>query len=289
MKHSNERNSINRDTSVIICTKNCEDSIEKVIISVMKNNPLEIIVVDAKSTDRTRDIAKKYATKILTDPGKGLAVARNIGLRDAKGEYIFFLGPDNVIGSKSLEKLKKYLLKHKYVGTAALTRVKNRNLNYFTRGLDLRWQLRFFEGQREVIGTPYIFKSEILNKYQFDPKMSWSDDSDLAVNLARDGYKVGYSNVLCWEIGFEDIKSILYRFRMYGKSDYEYYHKYSSQWKLKRRIKSLLHPLQAEFIEPLKKLKSIKFFYYLPFFFLITLYRYRGYVGFAIRKGSEKK
>jgi len=72
MKHSNERKIDNSDTSVIICTKNCEDTIEKVIISVMKNNPLEIIVVDANSTDKTRYIAKKYATKILTDPGKGL-------------------------------------------------------------------------------------------------------------------------------------------------------------------------------------------------------------------------
>jgi len=165
----------------------------------------------------------------------------------------------------------------------------NRNLNYFTRSLDMRWQLRFFEGQREVIGTPYIFKANILKKYQFDPKMSWSDDSDLGFNLARDGYKVGYSNVFCWEIGFENLKSILYRFKMYGKSDYEYYRKYSPEWKLKRKIKSLLHPFQVEFIEPLKKSKNISILYYLPFFFLITLYRYKGYIGFAIRRGLERK
>ncbi len=159
MKHSNEENVRNNDTSVIICTKNCEKTIEKVIISVMINNPLEIIIVDANSTDKTRDILKKYAIKILTDQGIGLANARNIGLRDAKGEYIFFVGPDNVIGRNSIERLKKYLLKYNYVGTAALTRVKNRNYNYFTRGLDLRWRLRFFEGQREVIGMPYIFSA----------------------------------------------------------------------------------------------------------------------------------
>ncbi len=287
MKQSNEENVRNNDTSIIICTKNCEKTNKQVIITVMINNPLEIIIVDANSTDKTRDILKKYAIKILTDQGIGLANARNIGLRDAKGEYIFFVGPDNVIGRNSIERLKKYLLKYNYVGTAALTRVKNRNYNYFTRGLDLRWRLRFFEGQREVIGTPYIFSAEILKTYKFDPKMSWSDDSDLGFDLARDGYKVGYSNIICWEIGYENLKSILSRFRMYGKSDYEYYRKYSPKWKLRRKFKSILHPLQAEFIYPLKKLKIFKLLCYFPFFFLITTYRYRGYIGYAIRRGLD--
>lgn len=76
---------------------------------------------------------------------------------------------------------------------------------------------------------------------------------------------------------------------MYGKSDYEYYRKYSLGWKLRRKIKSILHPLQVEFIDPIKRLRSIKILYYLPFFFLITLYRYRAYIGFAIRRGRESR
>ena len=288
MEKSNSSKSNNKDVSVVICTKNSEDTIEEVLKSVVRNNPLEIIVVDADSSDNTRILSKKYVSKILIDPGKGLAIARNIGLKEIKGKYTIFIGSDNVIGSKTIIRLKNYMNKYTYVGIAALTRLKNRNRNYFTHSLDMRWKLRFFEGPREVIGTPYIFKTDILKKYQFDPVMSWSDDSDLGAKLSKDGYKLGYSNVICWEIGFESLKSILYRFRMYGKSDYEYYHKYSYNWKLKRKIRSFLHPFIVEFMEPLIKLKSFKKLYYFPFFFFITFYRYKGYIGFAIRRGTEK-
>ncbi len=288
MKNLILKNSSNKDITVIVCTKNCEETIEDVLLSVIKNNPSEIIMVDASSSDKTREIAKKYMTQILTDPGKGLAIARNIGIKEVKTEYIFFIGSDNVIGMNTLSKIKKYMNKAKYVGAACLTRVKQNRYNYFSRGLDMRWRMRFYEGPREVIGTPYIFKTEILKKYQFDPKMSWSDDSDLAVKLLKDGHKVGYSNIISWEIGFENLKSILFRFRMYGKSDYEYYKKYSPSWTLRRKIRSILHPLKAEFIDPIKGMKSLKGLYYLPFLFLITIYRCRGYIGFAIRKGNER-
>jgi len=281
-------NFVNNDVSVVVCTKNCEDTIEEVLKSVKKNKPLEIIMVDADSKDNTRSYAKKYVTQIHRDPGKGLAIARNIGLNKVKGDYIFFIGSDNIIGKNGILRLKNYLNSSDYIGVAALTRLKNRNRNFFTRGLSMRWRLRCYEGPREVIGTPYIFKTEILKKYQFDPKMSWSDDSDLAVKLAKDGYKVGYSNIMCWEIGVESLKSIKFRFRMYGKSDYEYYNKYSPTWKLKRKIKSILHPLIAEFIDPLKRLKGLKRMYYFPFFFLITFYRYKGFIGFTIKKGKEQ-
>ncbi len=278
----------NKDVSVVVCTRNCEDSIEEVLVSVKNNNPLKIIVVDANSTDKTRTIAKNYATKIFNDPGKGLALARNIGLQEINTKYIFFIGSDNIVGKSTILRLKRYLNQHDYVGTANLTRMKHKHKSYLTRGSDMRWKLRFYEGQREVIGTPYLFKTEILRKFRFDPKMTHSDDSDLCYRLAQEGYKVGYSNIVCWEIGFEDKNSLISRFKRYGKSDYEYYHKYSKNWNTKIKIKSLLHPLKVEFLNPLKKLKLFKKLYYFPYFLLITKIRYKYYIRNLIRKGIEK-
>jgi glycosyltransferase involved in cell wall biosynthesis len=277
------------DISVVVCTKNSEDSIKDVIKSVLANMPLELIMVDANSTDNTRKITEKYNVRILTDPGLGLAVARNIGLKEVRGKYAFFIGSDNIIRDDALGKLKEYIIKHNYVGASALTRVRERKHSYWSRGMDMRWYLRFYEGPRDVIGTPYIFKTDILKKYYFDPKMSWSDDSDLAVKLARDGHRVGYSNIVCEEIGKNDFKSILYRFRMYGKSDYEYYAKFSLSWKLKRKIKSIFHPIRVELIQPMVRIKKTKLLFYIPFFCLITILRYRGYIGFFIRWGKTRK
>jgi glycosyltransferase involved in cell wall biosynthesis len=55
-------------TSVIIPTYNEEKYIENCLRSVRNqkiNGKIEIIIVDSNSSDRTREIAKKYANKVI--------------------------------------------------------------------------------------------------------------------------------------------------------------------------------------------------------------------------------
>ena len=271
----------NSDVSVIICTKDAFETIEIVLNHIEKNNPLEIIVVDAGSTDGTREVVKKFDAKLITDPGKGLAYARNMGIEDARGKYIFFAGADNVMPLESLNKMKEYLVNNNYVGVGALTSLKD--TSYLARGSNKRWESLVKEGPREVIGTPYLFIAEVLKKYKYDPKMTWSDDSDLGARLAKDGLKVAYSNVTCFEIGVETLPAIRQRFKMYGRSDFEYYHKYSSDWNMRRKIKSLAHPLVTEVINPLKSVKGIKKkIYFIPFFSFVMIFRYYGWIRSSI-------
>ena len=60
---------------------------------------IEIIVVDDGSTDNTKELLQPYADagKIhyVYQANKGLAGARNTGIRMAKGEYIAFLDDDD--------------------------------------------------------------------------------------------------------------------------------------------------------------------------------------------------
>ena len=78
-----------KDVSVVVCTKNAKATIEQVILSIKRNNPKEIIVVDANSQDGTREILEGMGVRVLTDPGKGLALARQIGIENASGEFVF--------------------------------------------------------------------------------------------------------------------------------------------------------------------------------------------------------
>ena len=57
---------------------------------------LEIIVVDDKSTDATRRVVAEYPVRCVEGPGRGVAAARNAGVRAATGEYIAFLDDDDV-------------------------------------------------------------------------------------------------------------------------------------------------------------------------------------------------
>ncbi len=53
-----------------------------------------VIVVDDGSTDDTRKIAEKSGVKVLVQPNKGPAAARNLGAREAQSEIILFTDSD---------------------------------------------------------------------------------------------------------------------------------------------------------------------------------------------------
>ncbi len=58
---------------------------------------IEILVVDAGSTDRTREIAESYGAQILENPKKLPEAAKTVGLNVARGEFGIFLDSDEVL------------------------------------------------------------------------------------------------------------------------------------------------------------------------------------------------
>jgi glycosyltransferase involved in cell wall biosynthesis len=81
--------------SVIIATKNEEESIAKVICSfpdaVKKQS--EIIVVDS-STDHTPIIAESLGVKVIRERGKGKGRAMKTGVKASRGDIIIFMDGD---------------------------------------------------------------------------------------------------------------------------------------------------------------------------------------------------
>ena len=90
--------------SVIMPSLNVEDYIEQCISSVINQtlNEIEIICVDAGSTDNTLNILKKYAEKdsrirIIHSDKKSYGYQVNLGISKAKGEYISIIETDDFI------------------------------------------------------------------------------------------------------------------------------------------------------------------------------------------------
>jgi len=84
--------------SVIIPVFNCEKYLQEAIDSVylQKYRPIELIVVDDGSNDKTAVIAKSNPTvKYIYQENQGSAVARNTGLNHANGKWISFLDADD--------------------------------------------------------------------------------------------------------------------------------------------------------------------------------------------------
>ena len=57
----------------------------------------EIIVVDNGSTDRTAQIALSHGARVVSEPFRQIARARNSGARAAKSEFLIFLDADTIL------------------------------------------------------------------------------------------------------------------------------------------------------------------------------------------------
>lgn len=119
--------------SIIILNFNGIEFIEKCLDSVIKSKykNKEIIVVDSCSTDGGREIIEnKYRNiqflKLLEIPQiYGTDRARNIGIANAKGEYLAFLDNDTEVDSLWLDKLIESIIKDKSIASAQSKILKN--------------------------------------------------------------------------------------------------------------------------------------------------------------------
>lgn len=97
--------------SVCIIAKNEEARIEKCLSSI-KPCGFEIVVVDTGSTDRTKEIAAKYADKVLDFAWcDDFSAARNFSLREASNNWIFMIDCDEAVKNIDVEELN-YFRKH---------------------------------------------------------------------------------------------------------------------------------------------------------------------------------
>jgi len=91
--------------SIIIPCRNEEKYIGKCLDSIIAQDypkdKVEILILDGRSTDRTREIVKKYAQKypfmrLLDNPRKVQTTALNIGIKEARGEIIIRMDAHNI-------------------------------------------------------------------------------------------------------------------------------------------------------------------------------------------------
>lgn len=97
--------------SVILPVYNVEKYIDKCIQSLLNQTlkDVEFIFVDDCSPDKSVDIIKKYNDPriklVQHEVNKYTAEARNTGVKNATGEYIAFVDPDDYIDNNFLEEL----------------------------------------------------------------------------------------------------------------------------------------------------------------------------------------
>jgi glycosyltransferase involved in cell wall biosynthesis len=86
--------------SVVIPAYNCEAYIETTINSILNQQggfDVEVVVINDGSTDRTGEICRRIEgpVRVIDQKNSGVCVARNHGIREAKGDFIALVDHDD--------------------------------------------------------------------------------------------------------------------------------------------------------------------------------------------------
>jgi|SRR6185369_13263913 len=197
--------------SIIIPALNEEKYIALLLESIKNQTlqPSEIIVADAGSTDRTKDIAHEYGCKVVK--GGYMPVGRNNGAKAATQDVLLFLDADTTLPPQFIEKNLKEFNERKLDAATCYTSAAQ------LKGLDavgtnmINWYYRFTERFRPHCYGYCIFARKSLHEKieGFDEAAFVGEDQDY---IFRAG-KVGKFRVLM----SEQVNASFRRFAEEGK------------------------------------------------------------------------
>ena len=208
--------------SIIIPTYNEEDYLPNLLDSIKRQNfdGYEVIVADANSTDRTREIAESYGC-IVVDGGLP-AVGRNNGARVAKGEYLLFLDSDleltddylrNVLYEFRMEHLGIAITKMKPMSDKIEDKIFHDFANYFMIGVE--------NIKPHGAGCYGIITKKSLHDEcgGFDESLTFGEDTDYIERLAeKERFKVLRNAKIGVSTRRLEEEGIVTLIRQYGKS-----------------------------------------------------------------------
>jgi len=277
------------DVSAVVCTMNSISGIQECLSSLRDAGVGQLVVVDAASTDGTRQVADEYADAVLIDPGTGLGNARNLGIVRTTKSLVLNMGSDNVMPDGQLQLMIDTLADGGHQGVGAMTFISGDD--FISQGLNAWRKGRFVPGPAPVIGTPSLFDGNLLRRHPFDPTRVFSDDSELCERWTREfGATFAISKAYVEEVGKTTWQEVNTRCRMYGISDEEIFRLgRQSGWSSGRQLKSVLHPLRVDLAQPLLRLPLREGVVNAPFLGTFALMRYSHWLSTVMTRVKESK
>ena len=209
--------------SVIVTTKNEERHISACLGSVVQqsNPPLEIILVDNFSKDKTIEIAKQFGTKIFQQ-GPERSAQRNYGVEKAQGKYILYLDADMRLSKKVIEECVNFCegdneicgiyIPEFIVGKGFWIKVR-------------RFERSFYDGT-VIDAVRFVPKTAFQEVKGFDLRFTGPEDWDFDKKIRGLGKTVVLDANLEHDEGDFSIHSYLDKKNYYSKD----FKKYSDKW-----------------------------------------------------------
>lgn len=176
--------------SVIVTTRNEEKNIVRFLKSVRDQTygNLEMIVVDNNSTDKTKDIARKYTKNVYNEEPERSA-QRNLGVKKSKGEYVIILDADMELSKKVVEDCIRTALAQDYKALVIPEK---------TMGMGFIATIRRFEREMYMgdlsIEVARFFSKKVFQEFGgYDLSLTGPEDYDLPYRISKK-YRIGRSH-----------------------------------------------------------------------------------------------
>jgi len=109
--------------SVVMPVYNTAKYVEAAIESVLAQSFLdfELLIIDDEGTDNSIELCRAYTdprVRIISQKNRGLAGARNTGIREARGQFVALLDSDDLWEASKLEKHVEHLRQAPHIGVS---------------------------------------------------------------------------------------------------------------------------------------------------------------------------
>jgi glycosyltransferase involved in cell wall biosynthesis len=206
--------------SVVIPTINEEKTIGEIVRKLKALGSVQVIVVDTKSTDRTKEIAAENGAVVIDQPSRGYGLAYKTGLKMANGEVIACLDGD---GTYPVEMVKPLIdiLEYSNVDFISCDRMTLRNnVNYTTLHyvgnsvLNIFIRVLFNFPLKDSQSGMWVFRKSIYERMKvLSDGMSFSQDikiealrhGTLIEIPIRYGVRVTKPKLRTWRDGFSNL------------------------------------------------------------------------------------
>lgn len=191
--------------TVIINVYNGEKFIKKCLESIINQTykNLEILIINDGSTDSTQQICESYEDeriRIINQENMGLSKARNVGIENAKGDFLYFIDADDYIELDTIAYL--YNMYKKYHTTICTCRpidvydydIKIKKCKEKVDVLDSVEMLKkvLLSTDRSVTIWNKLIKKDLFQNIKFEDRLM--DDLAVTHKLVISASKIAYSN-----------------------------------------------------------------------------------------------
>jgi glycosyltransferase involved in cell wall biosynthesis len=181
--------------SVVVTVRNEEKRIGNLLDSlVVQEGPFEVVITDAYSDDRTRDIVKDYAERFdnihLYRKGGTRGVGRNYGVKRAEGEVVAFVDGDCIANPFWLKEIRRSL---EETGTEVVAG-RTINLGYAPFAELDRVELNVSGYDVTFPSCNLAYSKELFQMVRgFDPQFMTAEDIDLNFRSVSVGASIVYN------------------------------------------------------------------------------------------------